>query len=339
MGESDAAAPSDPVWARAYLKSGAERQTTGSSCPFPCPPYPASMHLEVLAPAKVNLTLHVLDRRPDGFHDLASLMVPISLADRLEITVGGQDVIVRVPGRPDLEGEGNLCFRAARAFRNHLGLPVGLDVTLHKEIPVAAGLGGGSSDAAAVLRALAHVHGIPLDDPSLHVAALEVGSDVPFFLHDGPAMVHGRGERLSKAPPLPPLHLVILAPPFGVSAAEAYGALARMRATGQLPPGEETPLPPLLDPETVASCLHNDLQPAVASLHPIAGPLERLGAAGGLGTLMSGSGSCLLLVTRDALQAEKCSKSVHLKQGERVFVAQTLQRAPTLRETSRTGGI
>lgn len=290
------------------------------------------MHFEVLAPAKVNLTLHVLGRREDGFHDLASLMVPISLSDRIEVWTGPGSLSVEVPGHPELEGEGNLCHRAARAFHERLGLPAHVGIRLHKEIPVAAGLGGGSSDAAAVLRVLARIHGIPVDDPALLTAALDVGSDVPFFLRCEPALVHGRGEIFSAAPALPELDLVVLHPPVAISAGEAYGALARLRAEGALPEGEEIPLPPAMDAASVAAHLHNDLQAPVFSLHPLADPLARLQAAGGLGSLMSGSGSCLFSITSDTLQAKKCSKSIRLHEGERVFLARTLQRAPAVRE-------
>lgn len=289
---------------------------------------------EILAPAKINLTLHVLGKRPDGFHDLSTLMVPIDLADRLELTVGGAEVRVRVPGRPELEGEGNLCAKAARAFSRRFGVEAGVEVVLHKEVPVAAGLGGGSSDAAAVLRVLAHLHGVDLSDPRLVEAALAVGSDVPFFLRCVPALARGRGERLEAAPALPTLHLLIVKPPFGVSAGEAYGALARLRAEAALPPGEERPLPDSIpDAAAAVRLLHNDLEAAVASVHPVAPVRARLEAAGGLGSLMSGSGSCLFTVARDAADASNCSKSFHKEAGERLFVAETLQAPPRLWET------
>ncbi len=289
---------------------------------------------EVEAPAKVNLTLHVLGRRSDGFHDIASLFVPIDLADRLEIAVGGDAIAVRVPGHPELEGDGNLCAKAARAFAAHTGLPGGGAITLHKHVPVAAGLGGGSSDAAAVLRCLAAAHGLDAGDPRVQAAALDVGSDVPFFLRCTPAIARGRGEVLEDAPPLPPLWLTIVKPPFGVSAAEAYRALARLRGEGQLPPGRETPLPADLgDPDAVLRLLHNDLEPAVATLYPVREVKERLLAAGARAALMSGSGSCVFALSGSAPERDDCSKSVRLLAGEGLFAAGTLQQAPALRET------
>lgn len=289
---------------------------------------------EVEAPAKINLTLHVLGRRPDGFHDIASLFVPLDLADTLEVRVGGDAVAVRVPGHPELEGDDNLCAKAARAFAARTGLPGGVEVTLHKRVPFAAGLGGGSSDAAAVLRCLAAAHDLSPGDTRVQAAALDVGSDVPFFLRCVPAIARGRGEILAPAPRLPPLWLAIVKPPFGVSAAEAYRALARLRAEGTLPGGCEPALPESLpDAAAVVRLLHNDLEPAVARLYPIQGVKERFSASGARGALMSGSGSCVFALFDSAPERDDCSKSIRILPGEGLFACGTLQRAPALRET------
>lgn len=291
---------------------------------------------ELLAPAKVNLTLHVLDRRPDGFHEIVSLFVPLSLADRLEIEVGGPSIEVEVPGHPELEGPENLCTRAARAFADTTGRAVGLRIRLHKSIPVAAGLGGGSSDAAAVLRCLAHLHGLDPEAPEVREAALRVGSDVPFFLRCTPAVARGRGEILEPAPPLPPLYLLLLQPPFGVSAGEAYRSLAALRASGELPMGEAPTLPPAFpDAAAIVRRLHNDLEPAVERLYPIGEVRERFRAAGAQGILMSGSGSCVFALFGSAAEREKCRESLRLVDGETLFQAEALQRPPPLRETRR----
>ncbi|AKU91923.1 4-(cytidine 5'-diphospho)-2-C-methyl-D-erythritol kinase [Vulgatibacter incomptus] len=287
------------------------------------------MHVyDAVAPAKVNLTLHVLSKRPDGYHDLASLMVPISLADRLRIEVGeGSAVRVEVPGRPELEGDSNLCAAAARAFARELGSAGSVRVVLDKRVPIAAGLGGGSSDAAAVLRALARHRGVALDDPRLHAAALSVGSDVPFFLRCEAALVGGRGELLLPAPGLPELlAFVIVQAPYGVSAREAYEGLAAMRASGELPPGHDEPLPAALgSAEEVAGILTNDLEAAVSRTRPIGDCKTRLLEAGVLAALMSGSGPSVLGVARDAAHAEACARSLRRAPGEEVHVARTLK--------------
>ncbi len=292
---------------------------------------------DLLAPAKINLSLHVLGRRDDGFHDIASWMVPISLADRLLVTVGGEEVLVQVPGRPDLEGDENLCAKAAHAFRQELDRPAGVAVVLEKRIPVAGGLGGGSSDAAAILRCLALHHGVPLQDPRLAAAALRVGSDVPFFLQGEAAIASGRGERLEPAPLLEDeLHFLILQPSFGVSAREAYDALAALRASALQPEGFEPPPPrsPAGYAEVIGA-MHNDLEPAVATFRPIESCKERLRAAGAPAAMLSGSGSCVFAVARRPEEVEAWARSIRMAPDEGVHLARTLRRAPEPREAAR----
>lgn len=261
------------------------------------------------APAKVNLFLYVRERRPDGYHEIESLMVPLSLADELEVEVGAPEDAIEVPGRPDLEGADNLCLRAVDAFRRHLGPVPGVRIRLDKRIPTAAGLGGGSSDAAAVLRCLAVDRGLSIDDPRLAAAALEVGSDVPFFLRAAPALVRGRGEHLAPAPELPdPLHLVLVHPSFGVSAREAYEALAAERG-GRLPPSPP-PLGPLSDARAVAAILANDLEGPISVRYPIRPIVEDLLAAGALGARMSGSGPTVFGVFADRQAAERGARAL-----------------------------
>lgn len=271
------------------------------------------------APAKVNLSLHVRERRPDGFHQIESLMVPLSLADELTVEVGAPSDEIRVPGKPELEGSENLCLRAVEAFRRRIGPAPGVRIHLHKSIPAAAGLGGGSSDAAAVLRCLAREFALSLDDPRLVQAALEVGSDVPFFLRSEPAIVRGRGEFVEAAPPLPdPLHLVLLHPSFAVSAAEAYGALAELRG-GSIPPAPPPPLP-LPDLKSLVSILKNDLQTAVSLRYPIQPLIDELLRAGALGALMSGSGPTVFGLFSAGQAAERGASTLRGHPDWRVWV-------------------
>lgn len=286
------------------------------------------------APAKINLTLHVLGKREDGFHEIVSLMAPISLADHLVVEVGGSEVQVEVPGAPGLAGDENLCARAVRAFVRHSGIETGARIVLDKRVPVAAGLGGGSSDAGAVLRCLAQAHELPLDHPDLLAAAAEVGSDVPFFLRGAPAIVRGRGELLEPGPVLPTLWLLVVQPPFGISAGDAYRQLADLRASGRLPRGEERSIPPPgTDPEGWVFHVQNDLQPAVESAWPVGSIRERLLAAGAPNALLAGSGSCVVGLFPTPTDRDKCSKSFEPGPGERLFAAQTLPGAPPLCET------
>jgi 4-diphosphocytidyl-2-C-methyl-D-erythritol kinase len=287
----------------------------------------------ISAPAKVNLTLHVLARRADGFHELSSLFAPISLADRLRVEVGGGRSRLRVPGFPALETADNLVLRAARAFGERTGLAAGVDVLLEKKVPLAAGLGGGSSDAGAVLRVLCRHHRLAPSDARVQEAALSVGSDVPFFLAPQPSLVSGRGEVIVPAPPLPPTWLVLLKPPFGVTAREAYAELSRGRAAGVYPAGRDPGVPRRLGAARLAALLHNDLEAPVSALFPVQDAIARLRAAGGRRAVMSGSGSCVFAVFDSSTGARKCARSLELRRGEAVFVARTLKRGAGVRET------
>jgi len=183
-----------------------------------------NMELLEFCPAKLNLCLEVLRKRPDGYHDIRSLMIPLDFGDNVLVRIiEGNDAIECVCDNPEVPvGEANLAWRAARAFLQKAGAKVGVKIEITKRIPVAGGLAGGSSDAAGVLRALNKLLSYPLDDLQLADTALEIGSDVPFLLAGRPAWVEGRGERLR--PAVVPTHWVylILHPGFGVSSGWAY---------------------------------------------------------------------------------------------------------------------
>jgi 4-diphosphocytidyl-2-C-methyl-D-erythritol kinase len=177
------------------------------------------------APAKLNLGLRVLGLRSDGFHEIRSVFHTVSLCDDLELRVGpGSGIGLECTGDEGVpDGPSNLAWRAAEAFMDAAGLGLRVCIRLAKRIPSAAGLGGGSSDAAAVLRGLARATGC---DPGLAGLAAELGSDVPFFLHGGAAFVSGRGEVIEPIEPLD-FHAVLLHPGVAVSTAWAYRELDR----------------------------------------------------------------------------------------------------------------
>ncbi|MGI8747178.1 MAG: 4-(cytidine 5'-diphospho)-2-C-methyl-D-erythritol kinase [Deinococcus sp.] len=257
--------------------------------------------LEVFAPAKINLGLSVLGLLPGGYHALRTVMVPLSVGDTLELRPA-PGLSLRVLGA-DLPGDGrNLVFRAARAYLDAAGVAGGADITLYKRLPLASGLGGGSSDAAHTLRGLERLFGAGLD---LGALAAGLGADVPFFLGDGPALAEGRGERLTPLE-LPELHLVLLNPGVAVSAADAYRWLDE---------GGSDALP--LDPSALLGALragepfplHNDLQGGVAARHPQIGEaLAALAGAGLPSALMSGSGSTCFALARDEAQARQAAR-------------------------------
>jgi 4-diphosphocytidyl-2-C-methyl-D-erythritol kinase len=241
------------------------------------------IRLRADAPAKVNLVLRVGPPRADGFHDLVTLMVPLDLADEVGVQVHDAPgpVTCRCPGHPDLDGPGNLAARAAEALRTRLGRREGVAIRIRKRIPVVAGLGGGSSDAAAVLRCLARAWGVR-DRRLLAEVAVSVGSDVPFFLGSGPAWARGRGERLRPASPVP-LHLVLLYPrdpSLAIRAGDAYRWLDEDR--GDAMPRRGKPSARRPENDLMTPCL--DRRPALATLR---GWLADAGAAA---PIMSGSG-------------------------------------------------
>ncbi len=181
------------------------------------------------APAKINRELRVGAFRSDGYHEIRSRVVAIDLADVIEVETGDGDLALSCEGLPVPSDESNLVLRAARALANHLGRPADAAIRLEKKIPVGAGLGGGSSDAARALALLARLWDARLTDEDLRVVAASLGSDVPFFLVGGEAEVTGRGEHVTPLPDSEPTDLLVLVPPFPLSTGEVYATIGRAR--------------------------------------------------------------------------------------------------------------
>jgi len=183
--------------------------------------------LQTQAPAKLNLSLDVLGRRPDGYHDLKMVMISVSLYDRITLTVGtgkGLRISTNLGFLPT--NERNLAAMAALKFQEKTGIDLGgVDLALDKRIPVCAGTGGGSADAAAVLRVLNAHFGAPLSPEALVELGSQVGSDVPYCILGGTALAEGIGERLTPLPPLPPCYLVLCKPTFSASTPELFKAI------------------------------------------------------------------------------------------------------------------
>jgi 4-diphosphocytidyl-2-C-methyl-D-erythritol kinase len=258
-----------------------------------------------LAYAKLNLVLHVGARRADGLHPLCSLVASIDLADELiaEPKESGEDSVEceGVPGD-------NLAARALAEFRSRAGneLPP-LAVTIRKRVPVAAGLGGGSADAAATLRIANRLAGDPLGREELLRLAADLGSDVPAQLEPRHALVQGGGERIEPAE-LPPMAAVLLPDDTGLSTGAVYAELDRLDgARDSLDP---EPLRRLTKtaPQQLAAALHNDLEPAALSLRPdLQERLDALIAAGALGAAVSGSGPTCFGLFADRAAAERAA--------------------------------
>ena len=213
--------------------------------------------ISLAAPAKINLSLRILGKRTDGFHELETLMAPLSLADEVEIAHAPGHGVSLACNEPEIPaGPDNLCVKAVELFREETGIAHGISLALMKRIPHGAGLGGGSSDAAAVLKGMNSLFDEPLVGEELALLAASLGSDVPFFLHDGPAFCKGRGEILEEAPPLPERALLLIKPPFPVPTAWAYRRYEELKEAGtKLLPEPAQTLGDLV--------LQNDLEPPV----------------------------------------------------------------------------
>lgn len=261
--------------------------------------------------AKLNLTLDVLGKREDGYHDLRSVMQTVSIRDDIEIDVG--------TGKPwclkcDKEGiptdETNLAWKAAKIYCERMGKdPDGLQIRITKRIPSGAGLGGGSADAAAVLRALNRHYGEPLSIMALAELGAEVGSDVPFCVLCGTAMVEGRGERLRKLPDMPECIFVVCKPEFSVSTPELYRkideAVIAKRPDNQL---MESALI-AGDLEKIAHNLCNVFDPVVTREHLELNYIKSIfHQYGAVGYQMTGSGSaCFAIVSEFEVAAVLCN--------------------------------
>ena len=255
------------------------------------------------APAKVNLVLRVGPRGPDGMHTLASLFASVDIADELTIEESDSDEIVC----PGVEGE-NLAARALIAFRAAGAELPPLRIIIEKRIPVAAGLGGGSADAAAVLRAANHM--APLGEAALKEVALRLGSDVPSQLAPGHAVVSGTGGEVEPVG-LPPMVLVLVVQERGLATADIYAELDRLRPDAPAP--DQRPLRDLAAKplEQLAAALHNDLEPAALSLRAELGDvLGSLRDTGALGARITGSGPTAFGVYSDRPAAEAAAARI-----------------------------
>lgn len=238
--------------------------------------------------AKVNLTLAVGEKRPDGYHEVVSVMQRISLHDTLtaEQTREGITLTCSDPALPS--GEENLAHRAASLFFRETRIAGGAALTLEKRIPSQAGLGGGSSDAASALLALRKLYAPALPDTELETMAAALGSDVPFFIRGGTQLATGRGEVLSPLPPLTDGWFVIVKP------TESFSTPSMYRRLDELPPACTPPLPPLQEGlSTLAAGLFNRFEAAIPAGSAVWDIKARLAAYGALASLLSGSGSAV----------------------------------------------
>jgi 4-diphosphocytidyl-2-C-methyl-D-erythritol kinase len=258
---------------------------------------------EVRAYAKINWTLRVLGRRPDGYHDLETLFQSISLHDRLTIDEAAE-FACRSDGAGVPQGERNIALRAARAICGELALPP-VSIRIWKSIPSGGGLGGGSADAAAVLRSVPAMFGVSIAGERLSEIALSLGSDVPFFLVGGRALGGGRGEVLTPLPDEPPVPLLLIFPREHLSTPEVFRAYRGERGD------------------------HNDLEPVVFARYPhFAGLRDLLVEHGASRAFMTGSGSTIVGAFGETESRDLALQAIRPR--IRCVAAQSISRAESL---------
>ncbi|WP_041430144.1 4-(cytidine 5'-diphospho)-2-C-methyl-D-erythritol kinase [Synechococcus sp. PCC 7502] len=283
--------------------------------------------LSLKAPAKVNLYLEITGNRPDGYHDLVMVLQSINLSDRIDIRITGTDQIHVHCDHPEVPTDHtNLVHKAAKLLQNLYPDFGGVEIFITKNIPVGAGLAGGSSDAAAVLVGIDRLWNLGLTQGELQELAAQLGSDVPFCIGGGTVLAVGRGEVLSPLPPLENLALVICKPRnLGISTAWAYNTF---RAQGLL--ATKTPhshssqiLAAIASRDEsshhqIARLLYNDLERVVLPTYPqIAELKKQLQAQESLGVLMSGSGSTVFAIARNLESAQRIADSINQDQQDK----------------------
>jgi len=265
----------------------------------------------ITAYAKINLGLRVLGKREDGFHDIETIFHRIDLHDELNIDATDSIISVSADTAALPADERNLCWKAVELLRTETGTPRGAAIRLRKNIPIGAGLGGGSSDAAAVLTALPKVWNLSVDASTLAAVALNVGSDVPYFLHNKSAYAESRGERLKFVTIPLPFFIVVVTPDIHISTSWAYGELSKQRRDtsqrSKLYDGATCTV------ATLPDLMKNDFEAIVFEAHPEIAEIKReLLSHGATHALMSGSGSSvfgLFSAENDARRAADYFKS------------------------------
>ena len=297
------------------------------------------MSLTLRAPGKINLGLRILGRRADGYHTLESLFLPIDLADtlRLSLRSGGGVTLVLSGEHAGVPGdERNLALRAARAFLDEAGSAAGLALELEKRLPAPGGLGGGSSDAGAVLRGLAELLPGAVPAERLRELALALGADVPFFLAPAPALVTGIGEQILPLDGLPSLALLLVHPGVPLTTAAVYAEYdaaptsltprstgPSIRALLALRAGDGRARAGPVEASLRALVL-NDLEPAASRLLPAVLELRKeIEATGALAASLSGSGPTVFGVFRDVAAAGEAQRRIARRPGLRTWVVET----------------
>jgi len=264
--------------------------------------------MKILSPAKINLFLQVTGKRPDGYHELFSLMCCLDIFDVIFLQFGGQKIEIDAPNSQIPLDETNIVHKAAALFFKKLKVRDGLSIRIEKSIPVAGGLGGGSSNAASTLIGLNQHYGFPFSRDELMSLGLELGADVPFFIFQKPAFASGVGEKLEAYPDCLPYHILLLNPGVEVNTGEVYRNL-NLRLTKC----KKIITKPSLKQSGFDASLHlcNDLETVTISKYPIIESLKKqLLSHGALGALMSGSGPTVFGLFSDSHAAGEAARAI-----------------------------
>ena len=280
--------------------------------------------LQVEALAKINLSLEVLGKRPDGYHELRSVVVPVALSDQVELALAGTETEIAVTADASVDlsrlgpQESNLAYRAARMLQTRGHAPAGIRIRIHKRIPIGGGLGGGSADAAAVLSGLNRLCRLGLPPATLQALGAELGSDIPALLLGGAVRMEGRGEFVASildgAPrPVPGFWVVIANPGIFIPTCDAYRKCVCTGGLTERPNSFNNIVSSVRsgDVHGAAAALFNGLEPGVFAAYPETAHLvARLRDAGGMGTLLSGSGASVFALVRDPSHGEEVRRKL-----------------------------
>ncbi len=276
-----------------------------------------------IAPAKVNLFLRVLRKRTDGYHDIFSLMQKISLHDELVFSSRSKGIVLHCPDTDLSTDNNNLVVRAAKAIFDYCDYQSGIEITLHKKIPMTAGLGGGSSDAATTFMALNKICSLGLKKNELVKLGAQIGADVPFFIYGNAALAFGIGDKLKQIRNLPPLDLVLIKPSLELSTKMVYQNLNLRLTRGK----NNYSIPRILDLSDIVQGLHNDLESVSLEIYPELADLKKmLLSHGALGALMSGSGPTVFGLFRNEKEAKRALEIIEKEVScyHKVFFAKSL---------------
>lgn len=281
----------------------------------------ATLAVSFLAPAKLNISLRVFGKRPDGLHQIRSVMVPVSLYDEVIVEQVSAGISVEMDDPMVPGDERNSCHRAAVLFRDWSGVPGGVRIRVRKAIPVQAGLGGGSSDAAATLKGLIALTGKSPPPKTILSLAAAIGADVPFFMLGMPALVEGSGDLLTPVEWQVPFFAVIVMPPFGLSTREGYERLCREASDS---PGREDP-PSFREWGDLVMAVGNDFESAWEhDRREISAIKKELREEGAEAAALTGSGSAVFGLFQCEKDAQRAKNAMANGKGRRLFVVRNI---------------